>query len=82
MARKSTPTTQKSAAPKTRKLTEIASTTPVRNTPIPKGIEATQPKTPTGQDAIAVRAYLIWETGGEGNALDHWTQAERELRGE
>src|SRR4051794_3202044 len=36
---------------------------------------------PTTTEAIARRAYEIWEKTGRDNnrALDHWTQAEREL---
>jgi hypothetical protein len=36
---------------------------------------------PTTNEAIARRAYEIWEKTGRNNdrALDHWTQAEREL---
>jgi hypothetical protein len=36
------------------------------------------------QDAISGRAQKIWEAGGsqDGQALDNWLQAERELREE
>ena len=36
------------------------------------------------QEAISGRAQKIWEAGGrqDGQALDHWLQAERELRDE
>jgi hypothetical protein len=36
------------------------------------------------QEAISGRAQKIWEAGGrkEGQALDNWLQAERELRDE
>jgi hypothetical protein len=30
-------------------------------------------------DAVAVRAYLLWEQGEPGDADDHWLRAEREL---
>lgn len=32
------------------------------------------------EDAIAERAYELYVTGVEGDALHHWLQAERELR--
>jgi hypothetical protein len=32
------------------------------------------------EDQIAERAYALYVTGAEGGALEHWLQAERELR--
>jgi hypothetical protein len=39
-------------------------------------------KTPASPDAVAVRAYEIWEGEGrpEGRAEANWVQAEQELR--
>jgi hypothetical protein len=33
------------------------------------------------QDAIARRAYEIWQSGKGGSDFDNWVRAERELRG-
>lgn len=32
------------------------------------------------EDRIAERAYALYVTGAEGGPLEHWLQAERELR--
>jgi hypothetical protein len=64
--------------------------TEVRNSPIPKPAPAQQrPSAPSpsgGQrqitpDAIAKRAYEIWQSGQGGSEFDNWLRAERELRG-
>ena len=51
--------------------------------PRKKAVEVEQPPEPAapGYEEIAVRAYEIHESGGEG-PLDDWLQAERELLGE
>jgi hypothetical protein len=38
----------------------------------------------SGQNPIADRAYQLWETEGkpEGQDLDHWFRAEREILGD
>lgn len=38
---------------------------------------------PIGEDAIARRAHELWEQEGrpEGRAVEHWLEAERQLRG-
>ncbi len=61
----------------------IAST-PVRNTPIPKAIPAAAPVVAAAKpaitfDAIAMRAYEIWQCQG-GSESDNWYAAEAELR--
>jgi len=59
------------------------STTPVRNTPIPRpqsSPSSFQKKQPT-PDQIAKRAYEIWQSGKGGSQQDNWYRAERELRG-
>ena len=64
----------------------VAGKTEVRNTPIPKP-PTQRPATPTGgsgqisRDAIARRAYEIWQSGKGGSEFDNWVRAERELRG-
>lgn len=70
MARKTTKTTGGN----------VASTTPVRNTAIPK-IPSIQPKKEITHDMIARRAYEIAQSGTGGSELDNWLRAERELTG-
>lgn len=72
MPRKTTATTTAR-----RRSTARDEVTPVRNTAIPKAAPA---KVVT-QDAIARRAYELWQAGVPGDQLSHWLQAERELRG-
>jgi hypothetical protein len=63
------------------------STTPVRNSPVPRTEQATQGR--AGQSArrevtreqIAKRAYEIWKSGKGGSEIENWVRAERELRG-
>lgn len=42
----------------------------------------TQIQTQPGRDAIALRAYRLWEAAGRpiGRDVEHWLQAEAELR--
>ena len=54
----------------------VVSTTPVRNTAIPK---VTVKKEVTHQ-MIAERAYYISQSGTGGSEYDNWVRAERELR--
>jgi hypothetical protein len=61
----------------------IVSSTPVRNTPIPKmpgpaGVPGLK-KTITHAD-IAKRAYEIWRSGKGGSEMENWLRAERELK--
>jgi hypothetical protein len=53
------------------------SSTPVRNTSIPKA----QPKAVT-YEMIAKRAYEISRSPQGGSEFDNWIRAERELRGQ
>lgn len=61
----------------------VASTTPVRSTPIPK-VAAAAPvaRREVTHDMIARRAYEIWASGQGGSEFENWVRAERELRGE
>ncbi|MGE5611332.1 MAG: DUF2934 domain-containing protein [Bacillota bacterium] len=52
-------------------------TTPVRNTAIPKTPVAKKEIT---HEMIAKRAYEIWQSGNSGSELENWLRAERELR--
>ncbi|HYE18266.1 MAG TPA: DUF2934 domain-containing protein [Tepidisphaeraceae bacterium] len=87
-AKKKTETVTKKAAPKAATKSAVVSTTPVRNSPVPKVAKAAAPK-PAGvvakkevtSDQIAVRAYEIWASGQGGSEHDNWLRAERELRG-
>jgi len=54
--------------------------TPVRNSPIPKA--PTPPRRETTREMIAKRAYEIHLSGKGGSDLDNWVRAERELRGQ
>ena len=63
---------------------KAVSSTPVRNTPIPKAakpaVAAVAPKVIT-HEMIAVRAYEISMSPNCGSEVDNWCRAERELRG-
>lgn len=62
----------------------VASSTPVRNSAIPKvtaaGPAAMAPKTAITRELIAVRAFEISMGGTGGSEFDNWLRAERELR--
>ena len=59
--------------------TATPTTTPVRNTPVPRtGNTRRQPT----HDQIAKRAYEISISGSGGSEFDNWLRAERELKGE
>ena len=55
---------------------EPRSSTPVRNTPLPKP----QPRKEITHEMIAQRAYFIAMSGTGGSEFDNWIRAERELR--
>ena len=62
------------------------SSTPVRNSPVPKAakpanVPATLAPREVTQADIAKRAYEIWASGQGGSETDNWLRAERELRG-
>ena len=70
---------------------KAVSSTPVRNSAIPKvaarpataaaaAVPATMKKVVT-HDMIATRAYEISRSGSGGSEFDNWLRAERELRG-
>ena len=84
MARKTTLTKKSPAKSK------AVSSSPVRNSPIPKVVAkpATAPAIPQAatkkvvtQEMIATRAYEISRSGNGGSEFDNWLRAERELRG-
>jgi hypothetical protein len=85
MARKMSIT--KKAPAKIASKAKAVSSTPVRNSPIPKlapksaaTSPATMKKTIT-HEMIACRAYEISYSGTGGSDFDNWLRAERELRG-
>jgi hypothetical protein len=89
MAKKpvSSPPSKKPATPAPAK---AATSSPVRNTPLPKTgaakpASAPSPKVAPRKEvthaAIAQRAYEIWQSGTGGSEFDNWCRAERELRG-
>jgi hypothetical protein len=68
-----------SSKPKSSSVTRTS--TPVRNSAIPKAVKAS----PAGngapsQEQIAKRAFELYASGVAGSQTDHWFQAERELR--
>ncbi len=73
--------TPAAAAPVT---SEVAASTPVRKTVVPK--KATPPgkaaPAPITYDLIAERAYHIWRSGTGGSEADNWFRAEMELKNE
>ena len=61
-------------------VSKVASSTPVRNSAIPKVAAAAAPKREITRDMIAVRAFEISMGGTGGSEFDNWIRAERELR--
>ena len=61
---------------------KVASSTPVRNTAIPKvaAAAAVAARREITEQMIAVRAYEISQGAGAGSQFDNWLRAERELR--
>ena len=91
MARNTTVTTKKTPAKSAPKAKPVSSS-PVRNSPIPKvtakpaGIPSAvaapaAAKKVVTHDMIATRAYEISRSGTGGSEFDNWIRAERELRG-
>jgi hypothetical protein len=79
MAKKFTAPATKPIIPVTKAVSASATTsTPVRNSPIPKvqGV-----KKEISRDQIAKRAYEIWRSGAGGSEADNWYRAIRELGG-
>ncbi len=54
------------------------STSPARNTPIPKAAPAA--KRTLTHEAIAKRAYEIFASGKGGSQVENWLRAESELK--
>jgi hypothetical protein len=63
------------------KAAPAVSSTPVRNTPVPKGAMRPAPRKEVTYGDIAQRAYEIWASGQGGSEMDNWLRDERELRG-
>ncbi|HZL38207.1 MAG TPA: DUF2934 domain-containing protein [Tepidisphaeraceae bacterium] len=58
----------------------VASSTPVRNSPVPPRTPAIGArKSPPTRESIAQRAYFIWQSGTGGSEFENWIRAEREL---
>jgi hypothetical protein len=57
----------------------VKTTTPVRNTPIPKISPA--PRKEITHEMISQRAYEIFTSGSGGSEVENWLRAERELKG-
>jgi hypothetical protein len=72
MAKKAPPARKAAPAAKSRS----ATSTPVRNTAVPKTV-----RKEITHELIAKRAYEIWASGTGGSEHDNWVRAERELRG-
>ena len=80
-----TTSTTKAAMPPKGVAGKVASSTPVRNTAIPKvAAAAAAPMVATKREItremIAVRAFEISMGGTGGSEFDNWIRAERELR--
>jgi hypothetical protein len=62
----------------------LASMEPPRPTRLLLAVMSTSQNSTPSQEAISARARKIWETAGspDGEDLDHWLRAERELRNE
>ena len=88
MARKTAPVKSSSPAAKPASAakpaaSKVASSTPVRNSAIPKvsaAAAAPAPKAEISRDLIAVRAFEISMGNTGGSEMDNWLRAERELR--
>ncbi len=59
----------------------VVSSTPVRNTPLPKVSVGSPSRKEITHDQIARRAYQIHLSKTGGSESDNWHRAERELRG-
>jgi hypothetical protein len=81
MALRKSPPASKPAAAAVAKASPVVSSTPVRNSPIPKVVAAAPAaKKSISHADIAKRAYEIWLSGKGGSETDNWLRAERELR--
>ncbi|HEV8605181.1 MAG TPA: DUF2934 domain-containing protein [Tepidisphaeraceae bacterium] len=56
--------------------------TPIRNSAIPKISTPQSGRRDVSHDQIAKRAYEISISGSGGSELDNWLRAERELKGQ
>ena len=88
MAKRTTSSTDKAPAPvpaakSKAPAPEVAATTPVRNTAIPKPAKpATKSPKPMTYELISERAYFISISGTGGSQDDNWLRAESELLNE
>jgi hypothetical protein len=79
--KKPAPISKPAAAAAAAKAAPVVSSTPVRNSPIPKvATPAPAGKKPITHADIAKRAYEIWLSGKGGSETDNWLRAERELK--
>ena len=71
----------KAAVPAQPAIPAAVTTSPVRNSPIPKAAPAAaKPAKEISYEQIARRAYEIWQSGTGGSQEENWFRAERELR--
>lgn len=82
MAKKATNNSRnsKNIKPLKRAAPARATSTPVRNSAVPK-TKAAPVKREVTHQMIALRAYEIHLSGTGGSEFDNWVRAERELRG-
>ncbi|MCC7349022.1 MAG: DUF2934 domain-containing protein [Phycisphaerales bacterium] len=78
-SKKNASTTMKKPAAYKPTTATAATSTPVRNSAIPKARPVVRKE--VTNEMIAVRAYEIWQSGNCGSDCDNWLRAERELRG-
>ncbi|MCA1481621.1 DUF2934 domain-containing protein [Bradyrhizobium sp. NBAIM08] len=55
-----------------------------RATAVPKTTKASKPTATTTEvtdEMVAEHAYHLWQSGHPGDHVEHWTTAERNLRG-
>lgn len=87
MAKKTTPATTKTKAPAIAPDAEAETPlkqTKARGSSVPKKPKTDAPTATTTEvtdEMVAEHAYHLWKNGSPGNHHDHWTAAERALRG-
>ena len=79
ISKKNASTTMKKPAAYKPSTAPAATSTPVRNSAIPKSKPVFRKEITT--EMIAKRAYEIWQSGDCGSECENWLRAERELRG-
>jgi hypothetical protein len=81
MAKKPIPVLSKKPAAAPAKPAPAITSTPVRNTAVPKPVSKPAVKKEISHAEIAKRAFEIHCSGTGGSETDNWYRAERELRG-